>query len=129
MHPSSVLFGHITYSPQVVECSGVHVAGLSADNRWTRSTASEHTIERFGIHCAIRAHRYQLQYVLTKIQQPQRPIDRGMTLSTGYNPYPWRTVEAIEAYIPTVITQDLQSRRSESDSICCLCPGQETDRS
>jgi hypothetical protein len=122
MHPSPVLLSDTAYSPQVIELPGVHVAGLSTDNRRLRGTASEHTIESFGIHCAIRIRWYQLQCVLSKTQQPQRPIDRGMTLSTGHNPYTWRNMEAIATYIPTVITQHLQSRRSEPDSVCRLCP-------
>ena len=110
-----------------VDRAGVDVARLGAHDRGTRRCL-ERLLERFGAHPALTVHRDELETGGAEPEQPQRTVDRDVSLGAGEDANPRRAYEPVTGDVPSRAGQNMLTRSRKRSRVRSLGAGDEPAR-
>ena len=114
-------------SVEVVEGAGVDVAGLDTDDRRPVCPA-ELVPERFHDHPALLVGRNLMDGGSADSEEPQRPVERRVSILPGDHADQRRAVQAVTLYIPSNTGKEVVTGRGETGEVSHLPAGDESER-
>ena len=110
-----------------IDRAGVDVARLGADDRG-RLRCLERLLQRFGAHPALTVHWDELETGGSEPEQPERTIDRDVSLGAGEDADPRGADESVTSDIPSRAGQDVLARSRKRSRVRALGAGDEPAR-
>ena len=112
MHPGIRCFRYRDDLERGVECPGIHIPGLQADDGGTGEVR-----KHVSTHAALLVHWDAHHPVTTKACQPQGLEQRGMGLLANDHRHWWSAKHAIGFHIPSCLLQDRMARCGQAGEI------------